>query len=95
MKALQDPEQELQDLRAEIGYLRAEVYAIIETGLFGWLCDRSLLPNYAFPEPGVTLNAFVRGEENDKNAKDGEGTPTQAFSWIRAPSTAISWIACA
>jgi DEAD/DEAH box helicase domain-containing protein len=93
LKALQDPVQELLDLRAEIGYLRAELFAILERDLFGWLCDRSLLPNYAFPEPGVTLNAFVRGEETDKDAKDGEGTPTQAFSWIRAPSTAIRELA--
>jgi DEAD/DEAH box helicase domain-containing protein len=98
LKALQDPEEELAELRAEIGYLRAELFALLERGLFSWLCDSSLLPNYAFPEPGVTLNAYVRGEENDKDkqatgTQGYEGTPTRAYSWIRAPGTAIRELA--
>jgi len=91
LKALQNPEEELAELRAEIGYLYAEFFALNERGLFSWLCDSSLLPNYAFPEPGVTLNAYVRGEESEKEKQ--EGTPTRAYSWMRAPGTAIRELA--
>lgn len=92
-KALENPEEVLAELRAEIGYLRAELFSLLERGVFSWLCDSSLLPNYAFPEPGVTLNAYVRGEESDKDRQMRDGTPTRAYFWIRAPGTAIRELA--
>ncbi len=89
-KALADPEQEIQDLRSELGYLRAELAGLLDGDVWGWLCDMSLLPNYAFPEAGVRLQAFVRKEGADQASPE---QPSREFSWVRAPQTAISELA--
>lgn len=85
-----DPAQEQQDLRRELGYLRAELAGLLDANVWNWLCDASLLPNYAFPEAGVLLQAFVRSERADA---DTSVQPSREFSWIRAPQTAISELA--
>ncbi len=49
-----------------------------------------LLPNYAFPETGVTLNAWVKAGK----AKASEGLPTdQSFEIVRPASSAIRELA--
>jgi len=89
-KKLDDPEGELADLRSELGYLKAELTGLLDGDIWGFLCDASLLPNYAFPEAGVKLQAFVRSERSTPDAADEK---SREFSWVRAPATAISELA--
>jgi DEAD/DEAH box helicase domain-containing protein len=89
-KKVPNLEEELRELRAEQGYLMAELTALLDEDLWGWLCDASLLPNYAFPEAGVTLRAFVRAERGLANDADDR---SRELSWTRAPATAIQELA--
>jgi DEAD/DEAH box helicase domain-containing protein len=89
-KQVDNPDDERRELRSELGYLRAELQALLEDDFWGWLCDASLLPNYAFPEAGVRLQAFVRRERADANQPE---PPSREFTWVRAPETAISELA--
>lgn len=89
-KQLDDPEEEIRELKGELGYLRAELNGSLTDDLWNWLCEASLLPNYAFPEAGVRLQAFVRRERPDPQ---NPGQPSREFSWVRAPQTAISELA--
>ncbi|MBC7388488.1 MAG: DEAD/DEAH box helicase [Opitutaceae bacterium] len=50
------------------------------------LTNVGMLPNYAFPETGVTLNAWVKSNK----AKSSDGIPSdKQFEIVRASSTAI------
>lgn len=53
------------------------------------LTDEGVLPNYAFPEAGVTLRSIVRGE-----ARDASGKPVyEPHEYVRPASTAIRELA--
>lgn len=107
-KKLDDPEEAILDLRSELGFLRAELDGLLDHDVWGWLCDESLLPNYAFPEAGVKLRAYVRkelpqlgpgqGAAPTKKATKGRGkdnadSQAKELVWVRAPSSAISELA--
>ncbi len=84
-KKLEDPDRELSDLRFEKSYAWAELKGLLDQDLWQFLCDRSALPNYAFPEAGVKLDAYVR--------KEGPAEEVQQLSWVRPPASAISELA--
>ena len=87
-KKAENLDEELRELKSEKGYLRAELGALLDDDVWGWLCEASLLPNYAFPEAGVKLRAFVRSERQSDTEQS-----SKELSWVRAPSTAISELA--
>lgn len=89
-KKQENAEEEIQELRGELGYLRAELSGLLDGDVWRWLCDASLLPNYAFPEAGVQLQAFVRYERQSPDQPDQKA---RELSWMRAPATAISELA--
>lgn len=89
-KKVDNAADEIQELRSELGYLKAELTALLDGDVWGWLCDASLLPNYAFPEAGVKLQAFVRHERPDPEKPEQK---SREFTWVRAPSAAISELA--
>ncbi len=84
-RKVEDPVAELADLRAEKDAAFAELRALGEQDIWGFLCERSALPNYAFPEAGVRLDAFVR--------REGQNTEVQHLSWVRPPASAIAELA--
>ncbi|MFT3770139.1 MAG: DEAD/DEAH box helicase [Minicystis sp.] len=86
-KKLEDPERELQDLSFERRYVSAELSSFLDQDLWGFFCDRSLLPNFAFPEAGVKLDAFVRREGTSLTA------PLEHRTWVRPPAAAIAELA--
>lgn len=88
-KKIDDIEQEKQSLLDEKRYLGAELSALLDGDVWGWLCEASLLPNYAFPEAGVKLQAFLLGEQS---GSEGEAS-SREYSWVRAPAAAISELA--
>jgi DEAD/DEAH box helicase domain-containing protein len=88
-KKLEDPERELMDLGFERRYAQAELKAFLDQDLWGFFCDRSLLPNFAFPEAGVKLDAFVRRE----GMKNGVAAAPEHREWVRPPAAAIAELA--
>ncbi len=79
-----DYEEERRELLSEKDYLDKELWAFHRQYLLELLCERGLLPNYAFPEDGVKLRAFVAGDD----AGGGE-----RFAVVRAAQTAIRELA--
>ena len=59
----------MKELSAERAALQRLLRNMNGRNTFGFLTDEGLLPNYAFPEPGVTLNSVIyrhrRGEGNE------------------------------
>lgn len=87
-------EEEIKELNAE---LRALYHLYKETrkqSTFNFLSDSGLLPNYAFPEEGVTLKAVLRRaeqtEDEDRSSRKVEKLDSQ---YSRAASSAISELA--
>ena len=85
---------------AEIKELRQEKYALLNVkkdirrkDTFNFLTDEGLLPNYAFPEEGITLKAvlFRREEETENGTQPKKPTYTnRIYEYQRAASSAIS-----
>ena len=84
-KKLEDPERELADLKFEKSYAWAELKGLLDQDIWQFLCDRSALPNYAFPEAGVKLDAYVR--------REGAAQEVEQLSWVRPPASAIAELA--
>lgn len=85
-KQVADAEVELRELRdTEHAYLRlrGELQAKYPLNV---LADAGVVPNYAFPEPGVTLSALLR-EPYDENAENKGGG--KKVEYLRAASQAI------
>jgi DEAD/DEAH box helicase domain-containing protein len=58
-----NPEEELRDLRSEEIFVRKGLSQLLDQYGLQYLCERGALPNYAFPETGVKLEAFVAAAE--------------------------------
>lgn len=56
-------DQELQKLKGERRALADVVRQINHKNVFNFLSDEGLLPNYAFPEAGISLKAVLRRQE--------------------------------
>lgn len=83
-KKLVDPEEEIARLRDEKRFAMQQLDSLLDRDIWQFLCDESLLPNYAFPEKGVKLEAYVgRGPEREP----------EHHEWVRAPSAAIRELA--
>jgi DEAD/DEAH box helicase domain-containing protein len=83
-KKLPDWEEELQRLRDESRFAMRQLDVLLDRDIFGFLAEESLLPNYAFPERGVKLDAYIgRGPELE----------AEHHEWVRAPSAAIRELA--
>ena len=52
-------DEEREELEREQRFLERELSALQNQSLIGLLTERSVLPNYAFPETGVSLRAYV------------------------------------
>jgi DEAD/DEAH box helicase domain-containing protein len=85
-KPLADAESELRELRdarSAYGRLRAELENKYPLNV---LTDAGVIPNYAFPEPGVTLSALLR-DPFDEQAEQLK--PGKRVEYLRAASQAI------
>ncbi len=82
-------ENALADLQAERGAIRRLVIALNRTDTLNFLTDEGVLPNYAFPEEGVTLNSIIYRRRESK-----QGDDDKAIEWenieleIRRPAHA-------
>ncbi len=87
---LQKTDAERIDLEADKKALWGLKRLIDKRRLLEHLTNEGLLPNYAFPETGVTLNARVRSEK----AKASDSMPSdQQFEIVRSSSSALKELA--
>lgn len=83
-------DEERKNLETDRKLLLGQKRTIDKRSVLEHLTNIGLLPNYAFPETGVTLNAWVRRQV----AKSSESTPIDHhFEIIRPGSTALSELA--
>ncbi len=80
-KKVDDAEDEVRRLRDERHFLSHQLMALVNRDLFGWLTIEGCLPNYAFPERGIKLDAYIR--------RQGVGREGEHHEWVRPPSAAI------
>ena len=81
---------ELRTLRAERSALRALVNRINQRDTFGFLTDEGLLPNYAFPEQGVTLKSVIFKQRESDSAEDQADDDTVVYEYLRPAVAALS-----
>ena len=83
---------EVKDLRRERSGLQSALRQLNGRPTFNFLTDEGLLPNYAFPEKGVTLKSVIyRGRERrpDEEAADRE-FEHETFEYVRPAASALS-----
>lgn len=85
--------EEYEDARAVLGRLMKE---LAEKYPLNVLTDAGILPNYAFPEPGVTLRSVVRRDQRKDEAKAKTSSRRRrydTFEYLRPASSAIRELA--
>ena len=80
-------EERLRDLARERAALQRLLRDINGRETFGFLTDEGLLPNYAFPEQGVTLNSVIyRKRQNDAGEEEADAV---AYDYVRPAAAAL------
>ncbi|MCP4402490.1 MAG: DEAD/DEAH box helicase [bacterium] len=85
-------EQQEQDLLCERDALNALVKAMNDRENYGWLADEGLLPNYAFPESGVTLRSVIYRRKKEADS-EGRAYDTWSYDFERPAASAIRELA--
>ena len=84
-------DEEIKELRWEESALTGVVRAIDGRNVFNFLSDEGLLPNYAFPESGITLKAVLRRKDENADEKSGDKKYEKiVYEYGRSASSAIS-----
>jgi len=98
--AVENLEELKQESEEEMGLLLKLLRKLNEKYPLQLMTDGGLLPNYAFPETGVTLKAVVRGVQSQMKAPPKGGGKQQRIKgdyetheWQRPASQAISELA--
>ncbi|BBG66226.1 helicase, C-terminal:type III restriction enzyme, res subunit:DEAD/DEAH box helicase, N-terminal [Hydrogenimonas sp.] len=88
-----DWQEELQKLESELTGLRSVRRMINKKETFEFFTNEGLLPNYAFPESGVTLKSIIYRHKEKIQGDDGAGYESFSFEYERPGSSAISELA--
>ena len=84
--------EEISNLQNERGGLQAVLRGINAKQTLNFMTDEGLIPNYAFPEAGVTLRSVIFRKRKD--IQEGEGKYENiVFEYERAGAAAISELA--
>ncbi len=88
-------EEEIKDIKQEEWALSRVRTALKEKDTFNFLSDEGLIPNYAFPEQGITLKAILYRKEEEKkedpvNQKKDKAFSKYIYEYNRTASSAIS-----
>jgi len=84
--------KELDELRKEKAALNRMIAALRDKETFNFFTDEGLLPNYAFPEAGVTLRSIIwrkRGREEEGKGK----YDTRVYEYTRPAAMALRELA--
>jgi DEAD/DEAH box helicase domain-containing protein len=87
----QNFDKEIEDLEMEKASLNAIIAKISEKDTFNFFTDEGLLPNYSFPEAGVTLRSIILKKK--ANADQHGKYKSTIFEYERPAATAISELA--
>ena len=83
-------EDELKELEWERQALLNVKKSIKKKDTFNFLSDEGLLPNYAFPEEGITLKAVLFRKKENADEKTKDKFENHVYEYQRAASSAIS-----
>ena len=88
-------EHQLKDLKKEIGALAEVKKSINAKNVYNFLSDEGLLPNYAFPEAGVSLKAIIYRRLGKNRAYDSAPDETKKYEhyiyeYMRPAASAIA-----
>lgn len=86
----QNADEELREIKQEKAGLQELVKRINQKNIFNFFTDESLLPNYAFPEQGVTLQSIVYRHRKEVVAG---GKRQEIFEYERGAGSALSELA--
>ena len=95
-------EEQQRECEEEIHNLDRIVRSIVNTNTFNYLSDEGVLPNYAFPETGVTLHAILKEDKENQDAAHGAETAAEirkrhrraeTRDFVRPATTAITELA--
>jgi DEAD/DEAH box helicase domain-containing protein len=81
--------QEVSEIRRERSALIELIRTINEKNLLNFLTDEGLLPNYAFPEAGVTLQSIIWRKKQNLADSEGNQYETTSFTYERPSAIAI------
>ncbi|MDO5310075.1 MAG: DEAD/DEAH box helicase [Planctomycetia bacterium] len=85
------------DLQSERRALLSLRRSIAKQNVYFYLCDHGALPNYAFPEPGVTLQALFYRKDNsadrDKKSRKRRRAPLPTYEYQRGAGIALRELA--
>jgi DEAD/DEAH box helicase domain-containing protein len=65
-------DDELKEVQQEIDGVTAAIRKLQGKNIYGFMADEGLLPNYAFPEEGITLRAMFTLKENKKGRNENQ-----------------------
>lgn len=85
--------QEIRELQQTLKGISGIVTSIGTTQTFNFFTDEGLLPNYAFPEEGVTLRSIILRKKEKKDGEGGGAFESQSFEYQRPASSAIRELA--
>ena len=88
--------KDVEGLTRERGGLQGLLRKLNGRETFNFLTDEGLLPNYAFPEAGVTLKSVIyRSRERDEEdfGGDGQGVERDVYEYVRPAASALSELA--
>ncbi|MDO4483989.1 MAG: DUF1998 domain-containing protein [Clostridia bacterium] len=85
-------DEQMKELEQERKALSSVIRAMEEKNVFNFLSDEGLLPNYAFPEAGVSLKAILTRKKERVLASDtdDDGYERVTYEYSRSSSSAIS-----
>ena len=87
-EALQEPEN-LDELTREKEGFQTLIRSINEKNTLNFLTDEGLLPNYSFPEAGVTLRSIILRKLQPSEQRNGKRYDTHIMSYERPSQLAI------
>ena len=80
----------IKSLADERRALQGLLKTINERETFGFLTDEGLLPNYAFPEQGVTLKSVIfRRRQVEEGESEAEDSDTIVYDYLRPAAAAL------
>ena len=88
--------KDVKRLTRERGGLQAVLRKLNGRETFNFLTDEGLIPNYAFPEAGVTLKSVIyRSREQDEEdaGPDEHGDERNVYEYVRPAASALSELA--
>ena len=87
--------KEIKRLTRERGGLQGLLRKLNGRETFNFLTDEGLLPNYAFPEAGVTLKSVIyrSREQDEEDAADEQGDGRNVYAYVRPAASALSELA--